>query len=107
MEDFLSDIWKGAVEHWLIIASVSSAILMAIFRTAKNHGKVDWLESLMCGVFAMSIWYVLSWFNLPEGAGVLIGGIIGYRGTTATSAWISSKLGFDKEVPKDKADNNE
>lgn len=95
MEDFLSSVWKGIVEHWLEIASVSSAILMAIFRTAKTHGKVDWLESFTCGVFSFGVWYALGFFSIPEGLGVLIGGIIGFRGTVVTSQWLSKKIGIE------------
>ena len=95
MEDFLSNVWKGVVEHWLVIASVSSAILMAIFRTAKNHGKIDWLESLTCGVFSFGVWYALGFFGIPEGLGVLIGGMIGHIGSVKFSKWVTKKLGFD------------
>lgn len=102
MEDFLSNVWKGVVEHWLVIASVSSAILMAIFRTAKNHGKIDWLESFTCGVFSFGVWYALGFFGIPEGLGVLIGGMIGFFGATKTSSWLIDKLGVDKEDSKDK-----
>ena len=52
MQDFLHNTWQTILEHWLVLASVTSAILMAIFRTAKNNGKIDWLESSMCGVFS-------------------------------------------------------
>ena len=103
MEDFLNNAWKGVVEHWLVIASVSSAILMAIFRTAKNHGKIDWLEAGMCGLFSYSIWFVLSWFNVPEGAGVIIGATIGYRGTHFVSDWLLDKFCLEnKEDSKNK-----
>lgn len=94
MEDFIHSAWQTLLEYWLVISTVIMAVLMAIFRTAKTNGKVDWLEAGMCGIFAYSIWFVLGYFNFPEGAGVLIGGMIGFKGTTIVSQWISSKLGF-------------
>jgi hypothetical protein len=50
----------------------------------------------MCSLFAYGIWFALSWLNIPEGVGVLIGGFVGFKGTHAVSNWVSKKLGFDK-----------
>lgn len=97
MEDFIHSAWQTILEYWLVISTVIMAVLMAIFRTAKTNGKVDWLEAGMCGIFAYGIWFVLGYFDIPEGAGVLIGGVIGYKGTTLVSNWISSRLGFNLE----------
>lgn len=103
MEDFLHGVWHIVQEYYLLIMTVVMTILMAIFRTAKANGKVDWLEAGMCGIFAYGIWFVLGFFSLPEGAGVLIGGMIGFKGTTLVSAWIANKVGIsvDKEDKKD------
>ena len=103
MQDFLHNTWQTILEHWLVLASITSAILMAIFRTAKNNGKIDWLESGMCGLFAYGIWFILSWFNIPDGASVLIGGMCGYKGTHFVSNWLLEKFGLDdKEDSKNK-----
>jgi lambda family phage holin len=101
MQEFLHDVGNNIVEYWLVIATVSMATLMAVFRTAKTNGKVDWLEAGMCGIFAYGIWFVLGYFDIPEGAGVLVGGVIGYKGTTLVSNWISNRLGINIESSKE------
>ena len=95
MNDFLHTAWTVLSEAWLLILSVLVAWGMAMGRTLKANGKFDWVESVMCGFFALGVYYALSWLNLPEGDGVLISGFIGYKGTTVVSHWISKKLGFE------------
>ena len=95
MQENLHDFWKVIVEYWFLPATVLTAFLMAVFRTAKTNGKVDWLESAMCALFTYGVWFALSWFNIPEGVGVLVGGLIGFKGTTVISKWVSDKLGLD------------
>lgn len=94
MDDFLNGVWHTLQEYWLVISTVAVAFMMAVFRTAKVNGKVDWLEAGMCGIFAYGVWFVLGYFNFPEGAGVLIGGVIGYKGTAMVSSWLTNKLGL-------------
>lgn len=98
MEDFLHNTWQTAQEYWVVISMVVMTVLMAVFRTAKTNGKVDWLEAGMCGIFAYGIWFLLSFFNFPEGAGVLVGGMIGFKGTHFVSSWLSNKLGLSVET---------
>ena len=95
MNDFLHTAWTVLSEAWILILSVLVAWGMAMGRTLKANGKFDWVESVMCGFFALGVYYALSWLNLPEGVGVLISGFIGYKGTTVVSHWISKKLGFE------------
>ena len=95
MEDFLGNVWKTIVEYWFLPATVLTAFLMAVFRTAKANVKVDWLESLMCSLFSYGIYFALTWLNLPSELGVLIGGFLGFKGTNIISQWISKKLGLD------------
>ena len=97
MEDFLGNMWKTIVEYWYLIAAITTAFIMAIIRTAKKDGKIDYLESIMCSLLTYGVWFVLTWLNLPEGIGVLIGGLIGYSGTHITSKWLYKKLGIDVE----------
>ena len=97
MQENLHDFWKVIVEYWFLPATVLTAFLMAVFRTAKVNGKIDWLESAMCALFTYGVWFALSWFNIPEGVGVLVGGLIGFKGTTVISKWVSDKLGFDSD----------
>ena len=95
MNDFLQTAWTVLSEAWILILSVLVAWGMAMGRTLKANGKFDWVESVMCGFFALGVYYALSWLNLPEGVGVLLSGFIGYKGTTVVSHWLSKKLGFE------------
>ncbi len=97
MQENLNDFWKVIVEYWLLIAAITTTFIMAIIRTAKKDGKIDYLESIMCSLLTYGVWFVLTWLNLPEGIDVLIGGLIGYSGTNITSKWLYKKLGIDVE----------
>ena len=48
----------------------------------------------MCGIFAYGCWFVLGWLGLPEGDGVLIGGMIGYLGSSTIGSWLADKFGI-------------
>ena len=67
MQEHLDDFWKLLVEYWFLPATILTTFLMAVFRTAKVYGKIDWIESMMCALFAYGIWFALSWLNIPEG----------------------------------------
>ena len=95
MQENLNDALAVVLEYWFLIAALTTTFIMALIRTAKKNGKIDWLESVMCALFTYGIWFVLTWLNLPEGIGVLIGGLIGFRGTTVTSQWLSKKIGIE------------
>ena len=95
MDDFLNGVWHTLQEYWLVISTVAVAFMMAMFRTAQEHGKVDILEALMCSIFSFGVWFILSWLNLPQGTGVLIGGLIGYLGAKRVSKWIGDHLGIN------------
>lgn len=97
MQENLHDMWQTILNYWFLIAAITTTFIMALIRTAKNNGKIDYLESIMCSLFTYGVWFVLTWLNLPEGIGVLIGGLIGYSGTHITSKWLYEKLGIDVE----------
>ena len=97
MQENIHDVWQAILDYWFLIAMVTTTFIMAIIRTAKNSGKIDYLESIMCSLLTYGVWFVLTWLNLPEGIGVLIGGLIGYSGTHVTSRWLYKKLGIDVE----------
>lgn len=97
MEDFLQGCWKVILDYWFLVLTLIMTILMAALRTAKQYGKVDWIEAVICGIFALSVWLILGWFNIPESAGVLIGGMIGFKGSHAVSDWLSEKFGVDED----------
>ena len=97
MQENLHDFWQAVLNYWFLIAAITTTFIMALIRTAKKNGKIDYLESIMCSLFTYGVWFVLTWLNLPEGIGVLIGGLIGYSGTHITSKWLYEKLGIDVE----------
>lgn len=95
MQENLHDMWQAILNYWFLIAAITTTFIMALIRTAKKNGKIDYLESIMCALFTYGVWFVLTWLNLPEGIGVLIGGLIGFKGTTVTSQWLSKKIGIE------------
>ena len=52
------------------------------------------IESVICGIFAWGCWFILGWLGLPEGGGVLIGGMIGYLGSSTIGQWLANKFGI-------------
>ena len=97
MQDNLNDFWKVIVEYWLLIAMVITTVVMAMFRTAKQHGKIDYLEAAMCAIFAYGVYLVLGWFKIPPEASVLVGGFVGWLGTARVAAIVQDKLGFESK----------
>lgn len=74
------------------IASFVMAFFMALFRTKKKHGKADWLEALMCGLFAIGAWTLLMWFKVPELVAVGAASAIGFKGTHFISDLLDKKI---------------
>ena len=101
MQDNLNDFWKVIVEYWLLIAMVITTVVMAMFRTAKQHGKIDYLEAAMCAIFAYGVYLVLGWFKIPPEASVLVGGFFGWLGTAKVAAIVQDKLGFEDKKNKE------
>lgn len=97
MQENLHEMWQAILNYWFLIAAITTTFIMALIRTAKKNGKIDYLESIMCALFTYGIWFILTWLSLPESMGVLIGGLVGFKGTTITSKWIGKKLGIDLE----------
>ncbi len=81
MDDFVKQVTDFSEPFATAIASFVMAFLMAIFRTAKKHGKADWLEALMCGLFAIGAWSLMTWLGIPEIVAVGVSSAIGYKGT--------------------------
>ncbi|WP_180095496.1 MULTISPECIES: phage holin family protein [unclassified Acinetobacter] len=79
--DDLKQMWSALEPFYTAVASFVMAFLMAIFRTAKKHGKADWLEALMCGLFAIGAWSLMTWLGIPEIVAVGVSSAIGYKGT--------------------------
>lgn len=95
---------EKVIEYWLLLAILTNTFLMAVFRTKREGGKVDWLEAGMCSFFSYGVWFALGWLGLPEGVGVLVGGFFGYKGTHWISNFLGGKFG---DTSKDKQDNEE
>ena len=94
MEDFLGNVWKTIVEYWMLIWIIVATSATAMLRTAKEHGKADYIEASLCSLFSTSIWFMLDWLGLPAEVGIGIGVFIAYIGTLRFSNWVRSKLGI-------------
>lgn len=75
----------------IAFASFLMAFTMALIRTKRKHGKADWLEAGMCGLFAIGTWSLLMWFNVPEMVAVGAASAIGFKGTHFVSDLIDKK----------------
>ena len=95
MEDFLGNVWKVIVEYWMLIWIIVATSATAMLRTAKEHGKADYIEASLCSLFSTSIWFMLDWLGLPAEVGIGIGVFIAYIGTLRFSNWVRSKLGIE------------
>ena len=94
MQENLHDFWKVIVEYWLMIVTIITTVLTAMMRTAKENGKIDYLEAGLCTMFSLSLWFMLGYLGLPKEVGVGIGVFVGYLGTLRFSNWVRSKLGI-------------
>ncbi|MHA3117236.1 phage holin, lambda family [Acinetobacter sp. ANC 4635] len=94
MEHFLSNLSDLIAQNGATVVGVIVAFFMALFRTAQLHGKSDWLEALMCALFALGINGILSWLDLPHGISVFASGFIGFIGTIKFSSYIKDKIGM-------------
>ena len=95
MQENLNDFWQAILDYWVLIWLVVATSATAMLRTAREHGKADYIEASLCSLFSTSIWFMLDWLGLPEGVGIGIGVFIAYIGTLRFSNWVRSKLGFD------------
>lgn len=95
MEDFLGNVWKTIVEYWMLIWIIVATSATAMLRTAREHGKADYIEASLCSLFSTSIWFMLDWLGLPAEVGIGIGVFIAYIGTLRFSNWVRSKLGIE------------
>ena len=95
MEDFLGNVWKTIVEYWMLIWIIVATSATAMLRTAREHGKADYIEASLCSLFSTSIWFMLDWLGLPAEVGIGIGVFIAYIGTLRFSNWVRGKLGIE------------
>lgn len=97
MQENLNDFWQAILDYWFLIAAITTTFIMAMFRTAKANGKIDYLEAAMCALFAYGVYFVLGWFKIPPEASVLVGGFVGWLGTAKIAAIVQDKLGFESK----------
>ena len=95
MQENLNDFWKIVVEYWMLIWIIVATSATAMLRTAREHGKADYIEASLCSLFSTSIWFMLDWLDLPSEVGIGIGVFIAYIGTLRFSNWVRSKLGIE------------
>ena len=95
MQENLNDFWKVIVEYWLMIVTIIATVLTAMMRTAKENGKIDYLEAGLCTMFSLSLWFMLDYLGIPKEVGIGIGVFVGYLGTLRFSIWVRSKLGIE------------
>lgn len=84
------------VEYGATIMGFVLAFFMAFLRTAKENGKADWLESLMCAGLTLGISSALSYFNMPQALAVAAGAFIGYLGTHKVSRILYKKAKLEE-----------
>lgn len=96
-DNFWTHLYQFITAHSAVIFGFFLAVLVSIFSTAKKHGKVDWLEALICGSLTVAISSLLSHFNLPYQFAIFLGGFIGFKG----SLWLEEKFNheFHKRFP--------
>lgn len=91
---FWTDFFQWLNTYSAVIFAFFLAVFISVFSTAKKHGKIDWLEALICGGLTVAIASVLSYINLPNQLAVFIGGFIGFKG----SLWVEEK--FNQEYQR-------
>lgn len=97
--NFLEILYNFIVTYGIAIGSFVLAMLISIFTTAKKHGKVDWLEAIICGLLTLAIASILGWLKLPEQLAIFVGGLVGFKGST----WVDTKFNkFYDDKTKDK-----
>ncbi|WP_336943358.1 phage holin family protein [Acinetobacter modestus] len=104
-QTFLDWLYAILVNYSWLVASFILTVLLAVFRTAKKYGKVDWLEAIICGLLTIAIASILSWLNLPNEVGIFFGGVIGFKGTK----WVDQKFTekFDQAIGSSETDKDE
>jgi lambda family phage holin len=99
-QSFLEWLISWFVQHADTILGFVIAFILAVFRTAHKYRKVDWLEALICGFLTFAASSVLEWLRFPPQVSIVIGGIIGFKGSLWTGALISKKLEIADEIRK-------
>lgn len=97
MQETLHELGLKILEYWFLIGGVTVTFIMALLRTHKKTGKIDFVEALMCAIFTYGAYFLLSWFNLPQESLILIGSFLGYYGTAKVTKIVSDKLGSEEK----------
>lgn len=95
MQETLQYLWFKLLEYWFLIGGVTVTFIMAVLRTHKRTGKIDFVEAVMCAIFTYGAYFLLSWFKLPQESLILIGSFLGYYGTAKVTKLVSDRLGSE------------
>lgn len=87
MDEFI----KFFSEIKVAIGSFFMAFIVAGLRT-KRDGDFNWVESTICGLLGMSVWFLVSWFNIPEMAAVGIASFMGCLGSHWITEIVKSRM---------------
>lgn len=83
------NIWAGIWQAISASAAIKGAIMasiIAVLRVLYDGKETHWtrvvLESLICGLLALSASQLVHWFGVPDQVSVAAGGAIGFLGVT-------------------------
>lgn len=93
----MQDYFKYAIDwldaHNLTVVAVILLVIVAIVRSLKKRGKIDWLEGVLCGCLTLTIVSALEYLALPIQLSIFVGDIVGFKGTLWVDRMISKKVG--------------
>lgn len=99
MENIDDAIIKFLLNNGLTVSAMIAAFIVACLRTAKQNGKTDWIESLLCSAITLGLSSLLEYFGLNQNASIFIGVFVGYLGTKQISDMVLERL-FGKSEKK-------
>lgn len=91
-QSFLEWLVGWLLQHADTIMGFALAFILAAFRTAQKHHKVDWLEAMICGCLTFAASSILEWMKFPSQFAIFIGGIVGFKGSLWVKTYINKQL---------------
>lgn len=95
--EYLVSALKALAEHGIIIGATALSVTIAGVKSMKKHGKLDWMEALMCGCLTLAVSSALEYLKLPQQLAIFLGGLIGFKGSLWVDKFINRKIGLDEE----------
>ena len=74
MQEYLKPAIDWLDAHNLTVLAVVLSVLVAIVRSLKKRGKIDWLEAVLCGCLTLTIVSGLEYLKLPMQLSIFVGG---------------------------------